>query len=309
MKSDKIATPEQPMPVFRFYLNAMVVFFVLRLLFLFYHLSLFENSSMTDIVWAFLCGFMIDSSVTTTVLFFLSLFAIPIEFISRKAATKFYICSVHVCLGFCFFVNLADIAYFEIYDSRLNILVWENIGQMGPILQTILVEFHLYVALLALAGLMAGFAWLNRHTVRFFRCRWCQKHRAISTACSLVALVGLSFLWIGEPFWRMSAFASGNQALNQLSLNGVYTLTKALDQKRILDNDSGGVNYQFGSLDSALDRTRATIVSDSEEAVSDLYPLARKQISPVALSVAKPNIVIIIMERLTANNVGVLLWP
>jgi phosphoglycerol transferase MdoB-like AlkP superfamily enzyme len=254
----------------------------------------------------FVNGLMIDSSVAASTLFLIRLLTLLIQVASRDVARRIHVVVVYLCFSLYFFINLVDIVYFEMFDSRLNILFVENIGQMGPIFQTIVDDYPVFVVGVSWLLVVAVFAWLNRLKVPILKCSLCQRYRTTAAAAALVILAGLSFLWVGEPFWRTGAFSVGNQALNQLSLNGVYTLAKAFDQMRILERDSGGVTYQFSPAEAAIEAVHTRIIGENEEFVSELYPFARKICRPMYLRIKKPNVVIILMEGFSASYIGVL---
>lgn len=177
---------------------------------------------------------------------------------------------------------------------------------MLPIIQTVIIDFPVVTISIVWIIAIALFVWTNNKLLKIFKAEIFEKYLKSYTAVTMLTLVLLSFLWVGEPFWRLSYFSVSNQALNQLSLNGVYTLIKAYDQKKILENDLGEVTFQFGNLDEALKSTQSCIGNNNEEFVSELYPLARKIIHPISLSTQKPNIVLILMEGFTASNIGIL---
>jgi phosphoglycerol transferase MdoB-like AlkP superfamily enzyme len=255
---------------------------------------------------ALISGMIIDSSITAITIFIIRLLTLAVQSRSRSIAGKVYSALVYFSFGFYFFINLADIYYFDMYDSRLNILFIENLHQMGPIVGSILKGAAIYIAIVLWLLIMSAFVWLMKENRFKLEWRWWERHKKFSTILSLIFLLVMSFLWIGEPFWRIGTFSFGNQALNQLGLNGVYTLAKAIDQKRIIEHDSNGIDYQFAAPEKAVESMREMIRDSSEEFVSALYPLARKIRAPVNLAVAKPNIVIILMEGFSASFVGAL---
>lgn len=290
----------------RVYFSSLVIFFILRIGFLFYNYPIFSDARAADLAQAFLNGLMIDSSVAASTLFLIRLLTLLIQWISRTVALKFHTALVYIFFGLYFFANLSDILFFNEFDSRLNILFLENLGQMGPILGTIVRDYSLFAVTAAWLVVMVAFVLMNNRLTPRLQIKSFKPHPIPATVASLLLLVAFSFLWTAQPFWRTGAFSAGNQALNQLSLNGVYTLIKAYDQRNIIERDLGGVNYQFGPLDEALESVRARILGANEEYIPGLYPLARRIKKPVTLSVSKPNIVIILMEGFSASYVGVL---
>jgi len=73
-----------------------------------------------------------------------------------------------------------------------------------------------------------------------------------------------------------------------------------------MEQNSGQSIYDFGPSEKAINKTRRRIIGDNEEFTGGAFPLERKIINPVPLSKQKPNIVIIIMEGLTASHIGIL---
>lgn len=286
------------------YLSALVIFSILRAAFLLYHLTLFRHSPTYDIAQAFLNGMMIDSSVAATTLFLIRIISLSVQIISRNAARITHQALLYFSFGLYFFINIGDIIYFGMFDSRFNILLLDNLDQMGPIIGTVFKDFPILTVTAASLLAIACLVWLKRLLNRFGNFHLIHQYKKSALTISMVMLVGLSFLWVGEPFWRMTAFLTGDQALNQLSLNGVYTLAKAVDQKRILKRDKGDASYKFGPDEIAINSFRDRIISPNEEYLSQRYPLARKIIEPKQLSVEKPNIVIVLMEGFSASFIG-----
>ncbi|MEW5796509.1 MAG: LTA synthase family protein [Candidatus Zixiibacteriota bacterium] len=304
--SRELVTTENSFPLLRVYLYALVVFTLLRLGFLAYHAALFQESSASELATAFGAGLIVDSCIAATTLFLIRLFTLLLQPIGRDFAYFIHRAAIYFCFGIYFFVNLVDIVHFEIYDSRLNILLIENLSQMGPILRTVVHDPALYVVLAIWAFFMILFARMIGRKRAQARGRRTPLRPIAAHAISLVTLAALSFLWLDEPFWRISALSTDNQALNQLSLNGVYTLTKAVELKRRLEREAGGADYGFVSNEQAVESTRTLLLARDEQYVSELYPLARRITNPRGLSIEKPNIVIILMESFTAGNIGAL---
>ncbi|HPC11948.1 MAG TPA: LTA synthase family protein, partial [candidate division Zixibacteria bacterium] len=300
------ASDSTGLPVIRTYLSALVVFFLLRLGFLAWHAALFRGAAGTELARAFLGGAVIDSSVTACTLLAAWLIALAALAAGRTAARRVFLGLCAILFGLYFFINLADIAYFDMFDSRLNVLVFENLDQMAPILQTIASGWSVVIVTIVWLAVLTAFILALRARSRVGGYSRRGARRVISGITVGLLLAALTFLWVGEPFWRLGLFSSGNQALTQLSLNGVYTLLKAYHQKRIWERDFGDIDYAFGPPEEALQRVRREIIGDDEAASEGRFPFARELRRPAPLAVAKPNIVIILMEGFTASGVGAL---
>jgi phosphoglycerol transferase MdoB-like AlkP superfamily enzyme len=292
--------------VVRPYVSALVLFSLLRLAFFAYHYNLLKDSPSGAVAGAFLNGLMIDSCVAATALFAIRLLSFLVQAFSRPIARRVHAVLVYVCFGLFSFINLADIPHFELFDSRFNILLFDNTDQMLPVVNTAIKDSPFWWFILGWAVIVVAFVLLNRLLARLVSGAPGRRYPRLATVGALLVMALLSFLWIGEPFWRTGMFSVGNQALNQLSLNGVYTLAKAYDQKRILERDTGGVAYAFGSEEEAVESVRSRIICGNEEFVDDLSPLARRIAEPEMMKVARPNVVIILVEGFSSSYVGAL---
>jgi len=302
----QIFSDDKPFPIWRLYFSAMGMFLILRIAFWIYHYSFFADNQIYDLFRAFLNGLMIDSSVTASTLFLVRLFTMFIQMTGWKVVRRLYLLFVYIMFSIYFFINLADIMYFKMFDSRLNILLLDNLDQMVPIIQTIIKDYPVVIVSVIWIVVVVLFVWVSHRLFGRFINQLCEKFNKTCTIVTMLSLLFLSFLWVGEPFWRTSLFSVSDQALNQLSLNGVYTLIKAVDQKRIMENDSDGITCLFGPMEEAIQFERNLVCSENEELTSELYPMARKIVHPDPLPVLKPNIVIILMEGFSASYIGVL---
>ena len=186
------------LPVFRVYFSAMIIFFFLRLAFFIYHYPLFDNCAATSIFQVFLNGLMVDSAVTASSLFLIRLISLLIELINRKVARKIYLILLSLLFGLYFFINLADIFYFEMFDSRLNILLLENIDQLKPGVQSVFADYPIYIVTPVWILILVSFIWFIHKQKSTTKWILAEQYHKTTTVISMVALVVLSFLWTGS---------------------------------------------------------------------------------------------------------------
>ena len=292
------------LPVLPAYVSSLATFFVLRVLFLSYNYGLINHASLSDLARAFVNGLIFDSSVAATSLFFIYAIGLLLLPLSRRIASRVFTVLTFTLMAVLFLVNLVDVVYFEFFNSRMNILFLDNLDQMAPIVETVFSDYPVFPVLIVWAIVVVLFIGLFRVLSRYLSLSILNRNFKTSTLLMPVLLFGLSFLWTAEPFWRMNRFSLRDQALNQLSMNGVYTLVKAWDQKKILERDADGVNYDFQPIETTLKEMQDIIIDDSERPIDDMYPFTRKIKDPKPLKTLKPNIVIILMEGFSASYIG-----
>ena len=211
---------DQTFPILRIYVSAIVTFSLLRMAFFVCHYPVFSQASLPGMVRGFLNGLVIDSSVTATTLLAIRLVTLLIQVASRSTAARVHSLLIYICFGLFFFVNLADIAYFNVFDSRFNILLIENLGQIVPAVLTVIAGYALYIVVAGWIVAILVFVWLNRR-IRF-RDAWpVVRYPKISALVSMVILVGLSFLWTRElplikeagPITQVNGMTNGTRAM------------------------------------------------------------------------------------------------
>ena len=134
--------------IWRLYLSSMAILFLLRVAFWLYHFNLFPQNQNTDLLLAFVGGMIIDSSVIATTLFAIRLAILPIQLTNWKSSRTLYYIMFNIMVGLYIFINLVDIFYFQMFNSRLNILFLDNLDQMLPIIQTILKDFPVIITMI-----------------------------------------------------------------------------------------------------------------------------------------------------------------
>jgi hypothetical protein len=297
------------------YLCGLLVLVFLRFGFLAYHSSVIEFSSYRELFSAGVMAFIIDSAVVATTLFGVQVLVLFFQS-SAKALKRRGDHSrlaeriIFSLFSLIFLVNIVDVFYFEQFDSRINVMVLDNIGQLGPILGTIWDYYPIYWVVLSWAVSVSLFIFLSRQKVylRIYPKHW--NYRA--SVFNLVILFGLSFLYIEEPFWRMSSLAPSSQALTQAAQNGVYSFVTNYRLREIRLREGGLISQFEHSSEEFLDWAKRLISSDSDngsESWSESwveesrYPFERRIRAPIPLLIEKPNIVLVLLEGFSASNI------
>lgn len=277
----------------------MAVLFVLRILFLFNYFSEASESSVTDLFFLFIIGFVIDSSaVAVCILCCIFISLIP-ELFFRNGQRFFFLLSF-IIINIIFFINIIDIFYFGQFGVRLNQYALQEYKNPQTILPMIYNEYP--VAWIVLAFSIAGYLFFILCKKYFRKILSIENIKSVKwLSISILTFFSLSFLYYDGPFWKLTSFSSSS-LLNQMSSNGAYTFFKSIvqnyDYKKTLTifpeiPDSTAINF-----------VKNISLHDDEFLLSNKFPTQRKS---KTISVhKKKNIVILICESFSASHIGVL---
>ena len=219
------------------------------------------------------------------------------------------------CIGLviiAFIITVADIPYFQFFNSRLTTAAVQWSSNIGQQLRFLFTEFSYYPFYIAGAGIIyatgrwVGRIWKKTHQNVFWEWSWRQKSWSL--------LVGLGLLWLGCFGFRRPALINLRDAeicpegfLNQLSLNPVHTWFNSMSRF--------DVNYV--TVKVAIERVQKSLGIKKQVFQS---PIARKVTPTAPLFLGKksalwgkhppngtppPNIVLILVESLSAAKMGV----
>lgn len=281
--------------LFKLYLLCQAVLLLLRISFLVYHQQYIHPFLWSDFFHSLFIGFVFDSGVVCCVFFLLLLILIPLSFNKKIQTEKLFFFSFNVLLAIVFFVNLADIFYYQMFGLRMNMFAAEGLHDSDKIIFTIWNTYPVIRILLVYIVLI--FLFYRTHRYLFRKQNFNEVQRKwpwfILTPLTYVAF---SFLYYGPPMFTLAEF-SNSSVVNQASMNGVYTLIKSVQQNGLYDRDIP--LFHFNADKEALHALQKTIVKNNEVLTNDIFPTCRMTTNKDSL--IRKNIVIIIMESFGAN--------
>ena len=283
----------------KYYFFCVFFLFLLRILFLFSYHSISFQSTWGDLFLSFLIGFIIDSSVTSVLIFICLLISLTTLIFKFNNQISFFRLSLFFS-AFIFFINIIDIFYFGQFGVRLNQYALQEYQSPGTVLPMIYNEYPVTWIMLLFAIFFSLFFFLCR---KYFRKQLLfEKANSYKwIPISFLTFFTLSFLYYDGPFWKLTSFSSSS-LLNQMSSNGVYTFIKSISQNVVYQNTL--TVFPEIADSTAIRSVQKILLHNDEVMLSDIFPTQRKFKSPSVQ--LKKNIVIIICESFSASKTGVL---
>jgi phosphoglycerol transferase MdoB-like AlkP superfamily enzyme len=258
-----------------------------------------EHNSVALIFHAFCTGLRFDIVITGYILFFPFFALIIVDMVSPRSVwlVKIIFHIIFVLFALAFLILAIDIPYFLYFFNRLSNAVFQWMGTPSFVFKMIFQEIRFWGYLIPLILLLLLFYFgLKKSFVSFTHSnRGCIFGNLFLSLCVMgLMVVGIRGGHVrDEPIRIGDAYFCSNPFLNQLGLNPVFTLMKSVlssdgsNQKRIpIDNKTALQNVQTYFK-----------ISDPDEH----HPIAR-HIVPDTFNPAPPNVVLILMESMSAAN-------
>lgn len=281
-----------------FYGIGMAMLLVLRLVFIGVHHV--PGMATGGVLKAIGLGMMVDSSVMSCCILGSYLLCLLGSLVGEK--TGKIVLSVALTLSslLVLVANAADIIYYGFYGTRTSFnmvaLFFENTATNFKMLWE---DYNLPWFALGAVVIIVAFYWALNSLFRKVEMRLKRRF----TALAVVVTFGvLSFLYLSQPFWRITTFSTTSM-LNHAASNGVYTLAKSsaifgkshrdmfsFDEKEVLAN---------------MEQHVSDICSEDEIRIKSSAPTLRRLAAPDTLAVPK-NVIIVISESFSATPSGVL---
>jgi phosphoglycerol transferase MdoB-like AlkP superfamily enzyme len=285
----------------KIYLLALSAFTIFRLiLYVAGHSYILDHNSFALTLRAFYTGFRFDIVITGYVLLFPFLALIIVDMLNSRSALSVKII-FHIIFGLfvlTFLISAIDIPYFLHFFTRLNNTAFQWMGTPSFVFKMIFQEIRYVGYLIPLILLASLFRFgLKRSFVAFIHSegRGCVFVNLLSSLC----VAALMFIGIrggqvkDEPIRIGDAYFCSNPFLNQLGLNPAFTLMKSF-----LKSDGSSQKFILMDDKTALQNVQAYFkISEPHEQ----YPIMR-HIVPDTLNPAPPNVVLILMESMSAAN-------
>ncbi len=294
------------------YVIGMLFFTLLRAILLFNYLEYVETESASQILTAFMIGLRFDQIVVLVSLAPLALLTPwrTTGLIAKRRPVLVYLVTV---FGLQFLLLLAEIRFYYFFDSRLNFLALEYIGEGSMFGNLIVSDPGFFPTLIAWLILLTVFTlvlvFVRRKVFAGSERRgWLNRTVYFVIILLLFALGIRGRISLAPMDWGVAYF-SQNHFLNQLALNGVYTLGRNLSESSrdprlvYLPEEE---RFPLVAFDSALQTTRDMLYDERNHWLEPNGSLLRIAQQPDAAYGFKPNIVLIMSESWTADLTGAL---
>jgi len=297
-------TSKNPVILFiaKTYLLSISMFFVFRLLLFFLEFDrlTFANNTLLNIFKAFIMGLRFDIVISGYILFLPILLILTEYILGKKSNLLHRILFYWIFLLFtiAFVVSAADIPYFHQFFSRFSVGAFEWIDSPKFVFNMLIEEPTYALFTLPFMVIDIIFYKLLKRIFRLLDTNF--KSKLFLPARIGLSLTILALIFLGirgriqkkSPIRVGTAYFCQDPFLNQLGLNPTFTLMRSY-------------------LDSLDEHNQEVRLMDEREAIKNVqsylhiknpsknYPILRK-ISPDTISNKRPNVVIIIMESMSA---------
>jgi len=259
-----------------------------------------QQDSLWTIVQAFIMGVRFDIVISgyimllpALVLFTLELFRKPLIWVE-----KLFFYWIFILFSLTFIICAADIPYFNQFFARFSMRAFDWMDNPRFVFSMIIQEPRYFVIAIPLIVLLVAFYKILK---RIFKQETANRYPKLGLNISL-AIVSLSLIFIGirgrlqlkSPIRVGTAYFCTNAFLNQLGLNPAFTLVHSYIEER------KNKTYQFIDDKIAIENVQKWLNIDNPSYTS---PIARN-VCPDTLRITKPNVVVIIMESMSAAKMG-----
>lgn len=280
------------------------LFTVARALLLARNRSLLESIPAGEVVESFGVGLRFDLLMTAYTLLPLALSLFFAGGARRRVWWNTWLGALLVVYSV---LAMAELDFYREFHTRLNSLVFQYIKEDPKTVLSMLWFGFPIVRYLLVAAALAGLAMfallrLDRRTRRRGDDAYRVRLVAALIVALLVALAARGTLRQGPPLRWGDAFHGEYLFANHLALNGAYTLSKAAMQE-MGDRENPWLSELPPADALALTRSQLQSAQESLTEPEDL-PLLRRFEPPAAAASPYRNVVVILMESMSAQRMG-----
>lgn len=281
------------------YLLTIIIFFIFRLLLFFsqLHRIHLQEDQLTTIFLAFVMGVRFDTVIISYIIAVPAFLLFLLDFfkLAYKPMSIFAFAFIFVLFSLSFIISMADIPYFHQFFSRFSIAAFEWMNTPAIVFKMLIQEprYFLYM----LPALITIFIFYKLLKKIVFASQPSNR-KIFSKTIVFIFFLGLIFLGIRGRFALKSpirigtAYFSNNAFLNQLGLNPSFTLLHSyLENKK-------SKNKTVDLIDSDVAQKNVQQYLNITQEIGG-SPIARF-INPHTTKKEKPNVVIVIMESMSA---------
>jgi phosphoglycerol transferase MdoB-like AlkP superfamily enzyme len=288
--------------IFRSYLLSITIFFVYRLLLFFLEISRisWSQESIVNVLKSFVMGIRFDIVISGYILF-IPIFILLVGYIfgkQLKQLHKLLFYWIFILFSLSFVISSADIPYFQQFFTRFSVGAFEWIDSPAFVFKMLLEEPSYFLFVIPFIFFEVFFyKQLKKNFEIISDLSYINQKIVIKTGLSLIVLA-LMFLGIRGRIQKKSPIRIGtayfcqDPFLNQLGLNPSFTLIRSY-----LDTfDKKNQEVQLMNDKEAVSNVQKYLHITNNKYTS---PIARK-ISCDSVITTKPNIIIVIMESMSA---------
>ncbi|MCK5857090.1 MAG: sulfatase-like hydrolase/transferase [Bacteroidales bacterium] len=288
----------------RIYIVVLSIFSIYRAVLFFTGIDRldFSTEPISNVFHAFVMGLRFDIVISGYILFFPALFLFIFEILNLKIKILKQIIFYWTLILFSitFMISASDIPYFNQFFSRFSMGAFEWADNPGFVLKMILEEpkYFIYIILWILSVFIFYKA---LRKVFHYKYQTSIKNPLVKIVVSLLVL-GLMFLGVRgriekkSPIRIGTAYFCTNPFLNQLGLNPTFTFLRSY-----LDNLQEK-NKSISLMDNAV------AIKNMQSYLNIINPKGSSTISrrviPDSIAQNKMNVVVIIMESMSAAKMG-----
>ncbi len=289
--------------ILRVYALVLSVFFVFRLILFFTEISRvdFSKDSFLDVIHAFLIGIRFDVVIAGYFLFFPAFFMLIFEIFNQlnQLVLKIFYWWTGIFFSLTFIICGADIPYFNQFFQRITVRAFEWFDTPLFVFKMIIQEPKYIVFFIPVIVLIYVFFKLLKRI--FFKTYQPSKLKLVYKIVYSLLFLGFIFLGVRgrvqkkSPIMIGTAYFGDNSFLNQLGLNPVFTFMRSYFDSLNPDNN----------IVKLMDKNKAIKTVQKTLGIKEVKydsPIARYVSKDTSKSSIKPNIVVVIMESMSAEK-------
>ena len=286
--------------ILKIYLLALSVFSVFRIMLFLSEFDRIDEKEVAilTIIKSFIMGVRFDIVISGYILILPTLIFLTLELIGFKSKSikQFFFYWIYILFTIAFTVSTADIPYFNQFYDRFSVGAFEWMESYKIVISMIFQEPKYFLFIIPFILLEIVFYILLKKI--FEQENETQKINFFLN--TFVSLIFLSIVFLGirgrieekSPIRIGTAYFSNNSFLNKLGLNPSFTLIRSyLDSK---DEDNRVVKFMDDKLAIEIVQKNLGITKAQYNS-----PIAR-DVQPDKLLSVQPNVVLIIMESMSA---------
>ena len=286
--------------ILKIYLLALSVFSVFRIMLFLSEFDRIDEKEVAilTIFKSFIMGVRFDIVISGYILILPTLIFLTLELIGFKSKSikQFFFYWIYILFTIAFTVSTADIPYFNQFYDRFSVGAFEWMESYKIVISMIFQEPKYFLFIIPFILLEIVFYILLKKI--FEQENETQKINFFLN--TFVSLIFLAIVFLGirgrieekSPIRIGTAYFSNNSFLNKLGLNPSFTLIRSyLDSK---DEDNRVVKFMDDKLAIEIVQKNLGITKTQYNS-----PIAR-EVQPDTLLSAQPNVVLIIMESMSA---------
>ncbi len=286
--------------ILKIYLLALSVFSVFRIMLFLSEFDRIDEKEVAilTIIKSFIMGVRFDIVISGYILILPTLIFLTLELIGIKSKSikQFFFYWIYILFTIAFTVSTADIPYFNQFYDRFSVGAFEWMESYKIVISMIFQEPKYFLFIIPFILLEIVFYILLKKIFEQEN----ETQRINFFLNTFVSLIFLAIVFLGirgrieekSPIRIGTAYFSNNSFLNKLGLNPSFTLIRSyLDSK---DEDNRVVKFMNDKL--AIEMVQKNLGITKTQYNS---PIAR-EIQPDTLLSEQPNVVLIIMESMSA---------